>query len=598
MQADSSLIASCSTPLVSMAPGVRSRIPPQRHGTVKRFLIGYGLVVFLACPLPSSFAQPTNPDAFHVTIRVDAASSIGVLKPIWRFFGADEPNYIYMPNGRRLLGELGKLSPRNVYFRAHNLLCSGDGTPALKWGSTGVYAEDTDGRPVYNWTILDRIFDTLLENGVRPFVEIGFMPEALSVKPEPYRHSWSPGNRYEEIYTGWAYPPKDYAKWEELVYHWAKHCVERYGKAEVEQWFWEVWNEPNIGYWRGTKEEFFRLHDHAVAGVRRALPTAKVGGPHTAGHGGQFMRDFIEHCLRGTNHATGKIGTPLDFIAFHAKGAPQFVDGHVRMGIAAHLRTIDAGFALIASYPELKGKPVIIGESDPDGCAACPATVYPQNGYRNGPLYASYTAAVFARKQELAARHGINLVGAVTWAFTFEDQPLFAGFRQLATGSIDLPVLNVFRMFSKMGGQQVHAESDGAVPLDQIMRAGVVERPDVGVLASLDCGKLCVLVWHYHDDDLPGPKADVTLRVVGLPDSVTSVLLAHHRIDAEHSNAHGLWQRMGITAKPLPEEIEQLEAAGRLAMLGRPANIAVTNGCTLVRFDLPRQAVSLLVFEW
>ena len=98
-----------------------------------------------------------------------------------------------------------------------------------------------------------------------------------------------------------------------------------------------VWNEPNIGYWRGTPEEFYKLHDYAVAGVRRALPTARVGGPDVAGSGGEFMRDFLEHCLRGTNYATGETGTPTDFISFHAKGVAEFIDGHVRMGIANQL---------------------------------------------------------------------------------------------------------------------------------------------------------------------------------------------------------------------------------------------------------------------
>ena len=119
----------------------------------------------------------------------------------------------------------------------------------------------------------------------------------------------------------------------ELVYQWTKHCVEKYGRAEVEIWYWETWNEPNIGYWRGTPEEFHKLHDYAIDAVRRALPTARVGGADTAGSG-RFEREFLEHCLRGTNYATGKVGTPIDFISFHAKGAPTFVDGHVRMGIA------------------------------------------------------------------------------------------------------------------------------------------------------------------------------------------------------------------------------------------------------------------------
>src|SRR5690242_14195117 len=199
-----------------------------------------------------SVATATAADSFPVAIHVDAAKSKGELKPIWRFFGADEPNYAYMKNGRKLVAELGALSPKQVYFRAHNLLTSGDGTAALKWGSTGAYREDISGHPIYYWTILDRIFDTYLESGVRPYVEIGFMPRDLSIKPEPYQHHWNPQLGYNEIYTGWAYPPKDYAKWAELVYQWAKHCAEKYGRAEVEGWYWEVWNEANIGYWKGS----------------------------------------------------------------------------------------------------------------------------------------------------------------------------------------------------------------------------------------------------------------------------------------------------------------------------------------------------------
>ena len=155
-------------------------------------------------------------------------------------------------------------------------------------------------------------------------------------------------------------------------------------------------------------------------------------------------------------------GTPLDFVAFHAKGSPVYLDGHVRMGIAAQLKTIDTAFATIRAYPELKNTPVIIGESDPEGCAACQG---PQLAYRNGTMYSSYTAAVFARKHELAARHAINLEGAVTWAFTFKDQPYFAGFRQIASNGIPLPVFNVFRMYALMGHERVRATSSGEAAL-------------------------------------------------------------------------------------------------------------------------------------
>jgi xylan 1,4-beta-xylosidase len=537
----------------------------------------------------------SSPAAFPVHIRVDASQRKGEMRPVWRFFGADEPNFAYMKDGKKLLAELGRLRPGAVYFRTHNLLTTGDGTPALKWGSSNAYTEDAQGKPVYDWTIVDRIFDTYLQGGVRPYVQIGFMPKALSVKPDPYQHSWTPTAKYEEIYTGWAYPPKDYAKWAELIYQWAKHCVARYGRAEVERWYWEVWNESNIGYWRGTPEEFRKLHDYAIDAVRRAVPSARVGGPDSAGSGGKFMRDFLEHCLRGTNFATGKTGTPIDFIAFHAKGSPKFVDGHVQMGIANQLRAINSGFEIVASYPQLKSKPIVIGESDPDGCAACQG---PQLGYRNSTMYSSYTAASFARKYELADKHGVNFEGALTWAFEFEGQPYFAGFRVLATNGIDQPVLNVFRMFSRMSGQRVAVESDAAVPLDAMLKDGVRAGPDVAALASIDRDNACVLVWHYHDDDVQGPPAEVELVLSNLPLRTATARLRHFRIDGDHSNAFAAWRRMGSPPKPTPAQYAQLERAGQLGSLGATEKVNLKDASARLRFTLPRQAVSLLVLEW
>lgn len=540
---------------------------------------------------PYSHAKP-----LPVTITVDASAPTGELKPIWRFFGADEPNYATMPDGQKLLADIGRLRPGQTYFRTHNLLCTGDGTPALKWGSTNIYTEDANGNPVYDFKIADAIFDSYLARGVRPLVQLGFMPQALSTQGEgPYQHSWKPGLRYKDIITGWAYPPKSYDKWRDLAYEWTKHCVERYGRAEVEQWYFEVWNEPNGDYWKGTREEFRKLHDYAIDGVRRALPTARVGGSHTAGPGGDFQKEFLTHALRGTNHATGKSGTPLDFVAFHAKGSPTFVDGHVRLGIANQLRALDGGFQIIASYPELKNKPVIIGESDPDGCAACQG---PQLGYRNTTLYSSYTAAVFARHLDLADRRGINLEGAVTWAFEFENQPWFAGFRVLATNGVTLPVFNVFRMFSQMDGQRLSVTSTGSIPLDKMMKEGVRDAPDISALASLAGKKLCVMAWHYHDDDIAGPDAVVSLDLTGLPAAARNIRLRHYRIDHDHGNAFTAWQSQGSPAAPTSAQFAELEHASRLTELS-PATLVHPESAKLsLPLTLPRQAVSLIVLEW
>ncbi|MEO8126626.1 MAG: beta-xylosidase [Bryobacteraceae bacterium] len=538
--------------------------------------------------------------AQSVSIQVDAAKKLGPLTPIWSYFGYDEPNYTYMKDGKKLLSELAALSPVPVYVRAHSLLVTGDGKAALKWGSTNAYTEDASGKPVYDWTIVDRIFDTYVERKMKPLVQVGFMPEALSTKPEPYTHHWKPGDKYSDVFTGWAHPPKDYAKWSELVYQWTKHCVEKYGKAEVETWKWEVWNEPDGGYWQSTPEEFQKLYDYTADAVKRALPTARVGGPDTTGpvseKAAAFLRSFLDHVVHGKNYATGKTGSPLDHILFHAKGSPKFVGDGVVMGIERQLQSLAKGFEIIASFPELKGKPIMIGESDPEGCAACSSRVYPQNAYRNGVMYSSYTAAVMPRHLDLAKKYGVNLVGAVTWAFEFEDQPYFDGFRDLATNGIDKPVLNVFRMLGMMTGDRIAVDSTGASGLDAITGAGVKDRPDINALASSDTRSVAVMISNYHDSGKPGPAAPVDLNITGLPKA--RLLVQHYRVDNENSNAYEVWKKMGSPVQPSKEQYAQLEQAGQLQLLDSPRWISAENGGTRITFDLPRHGVSLIRITW
>lgn len=554
----------------------------------------YILCCLLFWGITQVFAQKT-------IINVDLAKPIGDMYPMWAWFGADEPNYAYMRDGKKLLSELSALSPVPVYFRAHNLLTSGHDTMNLKWGSTNVYTEDANGKPVYDFTILDKIFDTYLQRGIKPMAQFSFMPEALSTNPQPYEHHWQPGMPYEKVYTGWAYPPKDYKKWADLVYTWVKHAVERYGKAEVETWYWELWNEPNIGYWKGTVEEYCKLYDYTADAAKRALPTIKMGGPETTGpswnKAADFLKTFLTHCVSGKNYVTGKIGSPLDFITFHAKGAPKIVDGHVQMNMGTQLRDISEGFRIVASYPTLKHLPIIIGESDPEGCAACGMKTNPSNAYRNGTMYSSYTAASFARKYALADHFKVNFKGAVSWSFEFEQQPYFYGFRDLATNGIDKPVLNVFRMFGMMKGKRV--EVTGNQNYNYLMvRDSSVRGPkaDINALASKDLRTAAVMLWHYHDDDVKTEDAVIEVNIKGLP--VQTVLNIHHyRIDDENSNAYEVWKKMGSPENPTAEQIAVLEKAGQLTLLTSPTYVK-TNGMMRMAVRLPRQGVSLLKFDW
>jgi len=538
----------------------------------------------------SLFAQ-TEP----VRISVDITRDKGPMKPIWAWFGCDEPNYAYMKDGKKLLTELSALSPVPVYFRSHNLMNTGDGTAALKWGSTNMYTEDAAGNPIYSWNLIDSIFDTYIQRHIKPLAQIGFMPEALSTHPQPYKHNWAPGMPYSIIETGWGYPPKDYNKWAELIYQWVRHSVDRYGQAEVESWYWELWNEFDGSYLKAPDrfKEYCKMYDYATDAVKRALPSARVGGPHTTGGASKILERFITHCLKDTNAVTGQIGTPLDFVAFHAKGSPRVVNGVVRMGMSSQLRNMNDNFKVIASFPETKQLPIIIGESDPEGCAACGMQTNPENAYRNGTMYSSYTAASIAREYDLADYYGVNLLGAVNWSFEFEDQPWFFGFRDLATNGVDKPVLNVFRMLGKMRGNRVAVSGDLAYDFKAI-RDSSVRRPqtDINALAARDKDTITVLLWNYHDDDIQGVGSPVELTIQGLHQK--KVTVTHYRIDQHHSNSYEVWKKMGSPENPTPEQYKTLEKSGQLELLSEPMTMETTDGQLKITMQLARQAVSFI----
>jgi xylan 1,4-beta-xylosidase len=533
-----------------------------------------------------------------VSIEVDVKKELGELKPLWAWFGYDEPNYTYMKNGKKLLSELAALSPVPVYVRAHNLMTTGDAKPALKWGSTNMYTVDQHGNPLYDWHIVDSIFDVYVHLKMKPVAEIGFMPEALSSKPNPYKHTWDPADSNSILFSGWAYPPNDYKKWSELIYQWVLHCVERYGKAEVETWYWELWNEPNIPYLQTDDryKTYCKMYDYASDAVKRALPTARMGGPHIAGVANDFLKGFIIHCLHETNEATGKNGAPLDFIAFHAKGSPEVVNGVVQMGMKNQLFTVQENLRIIASFPETKNLPLVIGESDPEGCAACGMNTHPANAYRNGTMYSSYTAASVARIYDLNDFYGTNIIGAVNWSFEFENQPWFYGFRDLATNGIDKPVLNVFRMLGMMQGHRLNVSGTMAYTVETICNSGVRgEKTDINALASATKNSVAVLLWNYHDKDIQDDGSQVILTLKNI--SAQSAVLYHYRIDKSHSNSYEVWKKMGSPQNPTAEQIQELEKSGQLEMMSEPAKIKIENNQYRLDIQLPRQAVSLIKLE-
>ncbi|MBV9550376.1 MAG: beta-xylosidase [Alphaproteobacteria bacterium] len=547
---------------------------------MKKLLLGLALLAL------SGVASAQAP----VSITVDLAKKVGPYKPIYAWFGYDEANFTTMANGKKLLRELSALSPVPVHVRTHFLLASGDGVAALKWSSTNVYSEDENGKPVYDFRILDGIFDEYRDAGVVPMFELSFTPKAMVSGTGTYEDHYPESSTGGTVHT----PPKDLGKWQEMIRTITAHMVQRYGRATVAKWYFEVWNEPDIGYWKGTPEQYFDLYDHTVAGVRAALPEAKVGGPATTGPGAaraaKFLDDFLAHVAAKKS--------PLDFISFHAKGQPRIQGGQVVMGVGKELNDVDKGFAIIAKYPQFKKLPIILSEADPEGCAACSMKVNPANAYRNGTLYPAYTAAAYKRLFELADAHGVNLLSMLSWAFEFENRDYFEGFRDLYTNGLDKPILNFFRMTALMHGNRVAASSDGARATSDIIANGVRQAPDIDAMATADARGAAVMLWNYHDEEKAAPASPVSVSIKGLPRAATRVRLTHYRIDDTHSNAYTVWKAMGSPQNPTPQQLADLKARDGLELLESPRWLAASGGAVSVSAELPRQSISLMQLDW
>lgn len=542
------------------------------------------LAAMLGLAGPAGAQAPAN-----VNVTVDGGAEGTPLQPIWPYYGYDELNYTTTAEGKALIQQLVDAQKSRVHLRSHFWLNSGDGTPALKWGSTNVYSEDESGAPVYDWTMTDDILDAIDTAGAAPFIELGFMPEALSSRPTPYRNSST-----KLLDGGCFYPPRDYDKWAELMRAWARHAQGRYGDAAA-NWPWELWNEPDIGYWHGTFEEYAKLYDFTEAAVHEVLPDARVGGPAVAGAAGRFLRDFLAHCDHGTNAVTGETGARLDLVTFHAKGGVALHGEQVQMDLGSQLRIHRAGFEAVAAFARFRQTPIYITEADPDGCAACPLSEAPENAYRLSPAYGAYELAMMKRSLELEQQLGVELGGVLTWAFTFPGTPYFAGYRALASNGIQLPVLGAFQLLGSLSGRRLPLTSSGAHSLEQVLAEGVRSDADVDGMATRDGDTLQVLVWSYHDELLPAAPTPVHLTVQ-LPSSFGGkVSVTHLRVDETHGDAYSTWVAQGRPASPTPTQTAELRSQMKPSALAPEAvMLANPEGAVEIDFDVPRFGISLV----
>lgn len=510
------------------------------------------------------------------TAEVDLTAA-SPLPRIWRYIGYDEPNYSCTSAGRELLAKIGALPDSPYYIRTHFLLCSGDGVGRLKWGSTNVCTLGDDGRMLFDWSIWDRIFDAHLESGCIPFVEIGFMPEALSSAP--------PGIRYDdEREGGWRFPPADFKLWGDLVAEVARHSMARYGSRSVSRWYWELWNEPDIFYWAGTPEEYFRLFDVTEAALHSVIPFARLGGPATTNPasegGGRFLRAFLDHCAAGTR---------LDFITFHAKGGRFNRDPDAAKAtptIETLISNVRVGLEIVGDFAAFRDLEIVLSECDPDGWAAGSRRDNPNLDYRNSEYYASYLATSVCRLLDLADERGPRVDGMLSWAFEFENRAYFEGFRTLSTNGIDKPVFGSFKLLSRLGGRRA---------------AFRVSTPDEAVAAPLRLsgiatigpdGQARILLVHHDDDWDARVPADVTVELRGLPKRTSSVHVEELILDSERSNTYTAWKGMGSPEAPTEEERGRLVDAQGLFKEER--SLAASSAHCAIAVHMRSHAVHLL----
>lgn len=538
-----------------------------------------------------------------VKVNIDVSQGGGTLPHNWNYIGYDECNYTHSPGGMELIKKFGSLE-KPYYIRTHHLLCTGNCHGTYKWGSTNVYTEDEGANPVYNFTVIDRICDIWLSSNCKPFFEIGFMPMDMAdlsgIRADP-------GNIYNEYRrVGWNRPPKDYDKWYGLIRALVEHLLDRYGQAELESWYFEMWNEPDIFYWGGTCGEYCKLFDYTEAAIHDVCPTLRFGGPATCGPlapdgaAAVFLREFLTHVKSGINFKSGKTGTRLDFTSFHTKGgAYGFTTKKTLEKTPSIKRLLDQvriGAAVIKECG-YGGLECVLSEADPDGWAAGGRFDNPAFDFRNTEYYASYIASAYKNIHDLSLELGMD-IRPLAWAFMFEGERCFEGTRTFSTQGIDKAVMNLFRLFARLGSQLVRLDSSrGRSPEFYKDYWGTGAGAELDGWATLSGARSLEVFLYCHEDtwETEG-QYPVECSVENLPFS-GPCKITHYRIDRLHSNAYAEWVRQGRPDYPEGGQYNAIKAKAELELLEPAQTLVPLDGGLKLSFSMPIKSVSLILIE-
>ena len=456
---------------------------------------------------------PATQAAAQEAIDVDAH---GAAKPFPHFwdgmFGSGRANLALRANYRTDLRLVRKVTDFQ-FVRFHGIFDD----------DNGVYSEDAQGHPVYNWSYVDQIYDGVLDNGVRPFVEISFMPKALAAIQKTHAFWYKP----------YPSPPSDYAKWDALITAFAQHLIDRYGMEEVSQWYFEVWNEPNLDFWIGkpAQSTYFELYDHTARALKAVSPRIRVGGPATAQ--AAWVGDMIAHATQ--NHV------PLDFVSTHVYGNDSADN------VFHDNRTVAPHQMVCAAVDKVHSE--IVHSARPDI-----------------PLMWSEFNATYANEQQItdSIYMGPWMADTISkcdgktqmmsyWSFSdvFEEQgvvktPFYGGYGLVAEDDIPKPAYAVFMLLHELGDERLPA------PVDEAL---VTRRAD---------GTLVIAAWNLVEPGASGADKTVTFHFKGVADGAYAEIRS---VDADHGDTLDAWKKMGSPANPSRQQIEDLRKASEI---GKP----------------------------
>jgi xylan 1,4-beta-xylosidase len=476
-------------------------------GTCRKLIFLALLSSFLGGYRPSAWAQ--SAPVTSQTIVVDASAPAHPFPHFWEeMFGSGRAVLSLRESYRNDLRTV-KQATNFEYVRFH----------AIFHDEVGLYDEDAQGHAIYNYSYVDQIYDGLLANGVRPFVELSFMPKKLAAK-DVLHAFW-----YKQNIS----PPKDYAKWDDMIVQLTRHLVQRYGIKEVSQWYFEVWNEPNLDFWAGDPKQatYFELYDHTARDIKSVDPGLRVGGPSTAQ--AAWADDFIRHCVENN--------IPVDFVSSHVYGNDKSEDvfgttekiPRDRMVCRAVKKVHEQ--ILASAKPKL---PLVWSEFN--------ASYMNEPAVTDADYMGPWIADTIRQCDGL-----VDMMSYWTFSDVFEEQgvvkePFYGGFGLLAAGGIPKPALAAFTLLHKLGEERLDVSSDVAV---------ATRRSD---------GTRVVAVWNYAPPGEAGASTTITLKFKGGSAKRASI----ERADKDHGDVHAAYEKMGSPRYPTPAQTETLRQAARL----------------------------------